>query len=286
MKLSIEALRALLHEQAPQYALYPLREVDLQGHDHRSYFLGEDWVVRLPSRSEYAAQIEKEARFLPELARSLSTPIPRPVFVGRPSERFPYPFSINTRLPGTRVDLLAGGSFADLVNPLAAFIQDLQAHTPSDGPPPGAHNFHRGAHIQFYAQEFFEAFKHLPRPHQNSNLVARFQTALDHPHLGPALLLHGDLEASNLLWHEGQLQVLDFGNLAVGDPACDYVIAWTSFNTNERAAFFNALKLETWTIERARAWAAWKAAITMANPNAHRHHVKAQKTLDALCEGI
>ena len=106
MKLSIDALYVLLQEQAPQFAHHVLREVDHQGHDHRSYYLGEDWVVRLPSRAEYADQIEKEARILPALATALSTPIPRPVFVGRPSESFPYPFSINTRLPGTSIDIL------------------------------------------------------------------------------------------------------------------------------------------------------------------------------------
>jgi aminoglycoside phosphotransferase (APT) family kinase protein len=40
--------------------------------------------------------------------------------------------------------------------------------------------------------------------------------------------VHGDVAASNLLLAGGALHaVIDFGCAAVGDPACDLVMAWT-----------------------------------------------------------
>jgi len=40
--------------------------------------------------------------------------------------------------------------------------------------------------------------------------------------------IHGDLQAANLLIYRGKLyDVIDFGCLGVGDPACDVMAAWT-----------------------------------------------------------
>ena len=45
---------------------------------------------------------------------------------------------------------------------------------------------------------------------------------------GPPVWLHGDLHSGNLLAERGRLSaVIDFGLLAVGDPACDLMVAWT-----------------------------------------------------------
>lgn len=64
----------------------------------------------------------------------------------------------------------------------------------------------------------------------------------------------------NLLVEDGKLSaVIDFGQLAIGDPACDLVIAWTLFKDSSREAFRNTLKLDKATWARARSWALWKA---------------------------
>ena len=57
---------------------------------------------------------------------------------------------------------------------------------------------------------------------------------------------------------------VDFGCSAVGDPACDLVIAWTFFEGPSRAAFRSALPLDDDTWQRGRGWALWKALITIA----------------------
>ena len=81
---------------------------------------------------------------------------------------------------------------------------------------------------------------------------------------GPAVWIHGDVTAANLLVVDGRLSaVIDFGCSAVGDPACDLTIAWTFFSGGSRAAFRNGLPLDEGTWARGRGWALWKALITL-----------------------
>ena len=61
-------------------------------------------------------------------------------------------------------------------------------------------------------------------------------------HGGPPAWLHGDLLPGNLLWRAGRLHaVIDWGGAAVGDPACDLMIAWALFEGESRSAFREAV---------------------------------------------
>ncbi|MFQ9648440.1 MULTISPECIES: phosphotransferase [Hungatella] len=55
--------------------------------------------------------------------------------------------------------------------------------------------------------------------------------------------------------------VIDFVIMGTGDPACDYAMAWTFFDSQSRKRFLQGLHSDT--IDRARGWALWKALITL-----------------------
>jgi aminoglycoside phosphotransferase (APT) family kinase protein len=57
--------------------------------------------------------------------------------------------------------------------------------------------------------------------------------------------------------------VIDFGGMAVGDPAYDLTIAWTLFKSESRKIFHKNLDLDDDTWNRARGRALWKAAIEL-----------------------
>ena len=77
--------------------------------------------------------------------------------------------------------------------------------------------------------------------------------------------VHGDVSQGNLLVKNGRLAaVIDFGMLAIGDPACDLSIAWTLFRNESRNAFRATISLDPGTWARGRAWALWKALIAAA----------------------
>jgi stearoyl-CoA desaturase (Delta-9 desaturase) len=84
----------LVAAQFPQWADLPVVPVALNGWDNTTFRLGDELCVRLPSADAYVAQVEKEHRWLPVLARQLPLPIPEPVAVGRPGGGFPRPWSL------------------------------------------------------------------------------------------------------------------------------------------------------------------------------------------------
>lgn len=61
--------------------------------------------------------------------------------------------------------------------------------------------------------------------------------------------VHGDLAQGNILVQDGKLKgVIDFGQLAVADPACDLVMSWKFFDEESRAVFRNVIDIDkdTW----------------------------------------
>ena len=65
--------------QFPQRSGLEIRPVKHSGHDNRTFHLGGDMAVCLPSGPAYVAQVEKEAKWLPALAQGLSLPISSPI---------------------------------------------------------------------------------------------------------------------------------------------------------------------------------------------------------------
>jgi len=73
---------------------------------------------------------------------------------------------------------------------------------------------------------------------------------------GSGVWMHGDLHPSNLIVNQGRVSaVIDFGLVAVGDPACDLMVAWTLLDPPAREVFRNVLGVDDATWARARGWA-------------------------------
>lgn len=80
-----------------------------------------------------------------------------------------------------------------------------------------------------------------------------------------AVWVHGDVAPGNVLHRHGRLvAVIDWGSAAVGDPACDLVMAWTVFDGSARSRFREAIGGDPSLWARARGWALWKALLVLA----------------------
>jgi aminoglycoside phosphotransferase (APT) family kinase protein len=100
--------------------------------------------------------------------------------------------------------------------------------------------------------------------------------------------IHGDISAGNLLVRDGQLvAVIDFGQLATGDPACDLAIGWTLLSGASRDTFRSTVGLDLDTWKRGQAWALWKALITASglSPTTAIESGQAERTLDQVLRG-
>ena len=92
--------RRLIESQFPQWSDLPITAVEFDGWDNRTFRLGRELTVRLPSGQWYAQQVEKEQRWLPVLGPQLPLAIPAPVGRGEPGSGFPYPWSVYRWLEG------------------------------------------------------------------------------------------------------------------------------------------------------------------------------------------
>jgi len=256
-------VRRLISAQFPQWADLPVKPVLNSGWDNKTFTLGEHMFVRLPSAMDYEGQVEKEHRWLPKLAPLL--PVPVPLAIGEPAEGYPCRWSVYRWLEG---DTAASAYIGDLPNfavNLALFLVALQRIDPTGGPMPGAHNFYRGGLLASYDLETRQAIAALKDKGNVEVATKVWETALATAWQGSPVWIHGDISAGNLLVHGGRLSaVIDFGNLGIGDPACDLAIAWTLFRDKSRKAFRTILSLDANTWARGRAWALWKASIVAA----------------------
>ena len=257
-------MRRLLADQAPRWADLPLRPVPVDGWDNRTYRLGDDLAVRLPTAAGYAAAVDKESTWLPVLAPLLPLPVPEVLLRGEPGHGYPHPWSVRRWIEGEPMD---AGLVDDpqLAEDLAAFLRVLHSLDHVGGPGAGEHSFHRGASVAVYDDGTREALEVLAdrvdgaaaRRVWDDGLAARFE--------GVPTWFHGDVARGNLLLRRGRLAaVIDFGTSGVGDPACDLVITWTSFAGAAREVFRDAMAADDGAWARARAWTLWKALITAA----------------------
>ena len=92
-------------------------------------------------------------------------------------------------------------------------------------------------------------------------VTAAWEAALQAPVWdGLPVWIHGDLHPGNLLVEGGRLSaVIDFGGLGVGDPACDWMVAWYLLEASARNVFRAALQIDDATWARGRGWALWMA---------------------------
>lgn len=241
---SAAIVRRLLAEQFPQWADLPLTAVPSSGTDNAMYRLGDELAVRLPRIGWAVAQVPKEQEWLPRLAPHLPLAIPQPIAQGQPNDAYPYPWSVTRWLPGEPALPHRLTDLPQAAATLAQFLGALQAIDASDGPLPGSHNFNRGVPISTRDESVRRTIDtcHELGIVDRAAALPIWEAALAaDPWNAPGVWLHGDLLPSNLLATDGDLSaVIDFGCLGVGDPACDLIAAWTTYNTPAARAAFRA----------------------------------------------
>jgi len=247
-----QLVRQLIGSQFPQWASFPISSPWI-GWDNAIYRLGSDLVVRLPRRMMGARMVEKQHRWLPELASQLPLPIPVPIGKGVPDQGYPWRWSVCPWIPG---DIASLGDIDDmraLARALGTFVAALATPGPANGPRP---SFRGGSLIDRddRTRELLDRLRDLIDVAAATRL---WLDALAVPAWSDSdVWLHGDLHAGNLLAVGGTLRgVIDFDHLAVGDPAGDLVSAWMLLPPDARPEFRNAVGADDATWARGRAWA-------------------------------
>jgi aminoglycoside phosphotransferase (APT) family kinase protein len=262
----------LVETQFPHWVSLPVHPVSSGGWCNRTFHLGSQMVVRLPRLEAYAVQVTKEQHWLPQLAPVLPLPIPTPLALGKPGCAYPWNWSVYKWIGGEIALPERIANLGEFANALGKFLAALQRVDIEGGPAPGPHSFYRGGSLKTYNAQTRQAIAILDGKIDIGAVTEVWASALGSTWVNAPVWVHGDVSAGNLLVRDGRLSaVIDFGNCTVGDPACDLAMAWTMFEGESRAAFREALALDTDTWARARGWTLWKALIVaagMTNTNA------------------
>jgi aminoglycoside phosphotransferase (APT) family kinase protein len=256
--IDLALVHRLVAAQFPQYARLPLDAFDSQGTTNAIFRLGHDLMVRLPLRSSGVEELHKSRTWLPRLAPHLPAQIPVLIAQGAPGAGYPWPWSIARWLDGTNAGRAEIPDPARAARDLATFLRALQACDASGGPLATDHGF-RSAPLAHTDAEMRRSIAGLPADIDRAAVTRVWDAALRLPTWERApVWAHGDLMPDNLLWRNGRLSaVIDFGCLAVGDPACDLEIAWSLFDRDDRSALREVIRADEplWLRGRAHALA-------------------------------
>ena len=260
VRIDTALVEALIREQFPQYARRELKHF-ASGWDNAMLQLGSDLLVRLPRREVAVRLMEHEQRWLPLLARRLPIPVSQPIHAGKPSARYPWPWSITRLLPGVGADRSVPG--ADEALRLAAFLKALHQAAPDDAPA----NPVRGVPLAARAPAVAERMARLEQTNAraSSGVLAVWRDALAVPAARGRHWLHGDLHPGNILVQERRIvAVIDWGDVCGGDVATDLAAFWMLFDRPARdkalAAYGN---IDAATLTRAKGWAVFFGVVLL-----------------------
>jgi aminoglycoside phosphotransferase (APT) family kinase protein len=176
---------------------------------------------------------------LPTLPR-LPLPAPRPVFVGRPAEGYPWPFFGAELLPGEEAGSaeLDDEQRLDVALELARFLRalhgvELDAGLPHD--PNGRADMEKRTAL---AREELLQLERLAVWRAPAGAEELLGAAEELPPPEPPVVAHGDLHFRHLLVDGGHASgVIDWGDLCLADPAIDLSLLWSFVAPEHRAAF-------------------------------------------------
>ena len=231
--IDLALVRALIEEQHPNLASLALTDIG-DGWDNKLFRLGDELLVRVPRRAASAALVEHEQRWLPRLSPSLPLPIPVPVRVGRPGCGFPWSWSVVSWFAGESALVAPPQDSAAAAVALGQFLRALHQPAPRDAP----HNPWRGVPLAARGKHpaGTSAAGRQPRrsraPRSLFGSVSCRRVRGKDRRCGSTAIFTPVICCSS----GGRLAaVLDFGDLAAGDPATDLSVAWMLLPPSETA---------------------------------------------------
>ena len=222
--------RRLLDSLFPDLDVLRVRYLG-EGWDNRLFLVNDDVVLRVAKTEPCSAHLVAESNILRAIASSISCPIPRPIFVHRPSRGFPLAAMGYRMLSGVSlVTSEVTDAVVDRLAPdLARFLTDLHSIP-----------IETVSHIDmcvFTPDEWLTKCDNLVRDVLDElrralgeASLARFLSWWDDYRGDPTAvafeprLVHGDLACEHVLVEKTPWQVtgiIDFGDAMISDPALD-----------------------------------------------------------------
>lgn len=238
--INLSLAQQLIESQFPELAPAGCEKLG-EGWDNLAVLVNQQIVFRFPKRSLAVDLMNLECEFFAKSTHALPLPTPKPVFIGKPTPAYPYPFAGYPMLPGTTADQahLTHEERCHLAKPLAQFLKALHSlsiQIPTD--PIGrldVPNRWPKVYANLQRIEELKLFKDTKILFEVLNSLKQVRSTP-----GNLVVCHGDLYSKHLLVDtERQLcGVIDWGDVHLGNPAVDLAIVFSFLSREARAHFW------------------------------------------------
>ena len=230
--LTSETVSLLVREQFPSLA--PARVLArYEGWDNVAFEINEEWIFRIPKRTDGELPLERELALLSRLRNVLPVPVPAYQLIGRPGPSFPYVFAGYLRLNGTpAIDMSVDLADAIALAPaLGSFLSSVHSFSAAEAHELGVPHAEMDPRVCARGCGQAEQLASV----LGAELINRCGSLLeDHiranrPSFGPPRLLHADFSAEHILLSSDGRQVvgvIDWTDAEIGDPAFDFGYLW------------------------------------------------------------
>jgi aminoglycoside phosphotransferase (APT) family kinase protein len=235
-----EPLARRLLGQFPGLEVDSLRELAF-GWDYTIWVVDERYAFRFPRRQMVVPGTEREIAVLPRLAPLLHTAVSEPLFLGRATEEYPWPFFGSRLLPGKEISD-AGLDAEDrlaIALELAVFLRTLHA-VDLDVPLPLDVNGRAdmGLRVPLARKTLHEISAIWRAP---PSVETTLEEAERLPPAELTAVVHGDLHFRQVLVEGRRLTgVIDWVDVCRSDPAIDLSMFWSFLDAPQRPAFLDA----------------------------------------------
>jgi aminoglycoside phosphotransferase (APT) family kinase protein len=242
-----ETLVRELLDQFPELAIDSLRHLS-EGWDRSAWLVNGSLVFGFPRRAVVVPGLEREITFLPRLAPLLPLAIPVPLYVGRPTEGYPWPFFGSAFVPGRESGEVELDDIARtrVAVELAAFLRRLHSAAVDEAldaellPVDGNERAEMAARVPKTRLSLIE-LERLGLWKEPGELAEILREAEGLPPSAATSVVHGDLHFRHLLVDSGHASgVIDWIDLCLGDPAIDLQVFWSFVPAAGRRAFLDA----------------------------------------------
>jgi aminoglycoside phosphotransferase (APT) family kinase protein len=264
---SIEADQALgiIQAQFPELAAQTIESLGA-GWDNTAFLVNQQWVFRFPRRQVALPLLEKEIAVLPFISPFLSIPIPVPIWIGKPTKDYEWPFAGYRILPGVTAckTQLSDADRIFLAKPLAEFLAQLHsiAITPELAQALPDHTLEKldVTTLVPKVRKNLDTIESLGLLQTNDKqiLLAISDTATTLRQPKSRAVVHGDLYARHMLVDANKqlAGIIDWGDVHKGDPAVDLSIAHLFLPPSAHDIFrqtYGDIDEDTWQLARLRA---------------------------------
>lgn len=234
-----EALVRQLLGQFPELRGEALRLL-ANGWDYTVWAVGGRYAFRFPRRAIGIPGTEREIAVLPRLAPLLPIAVPEPVFVGRPTDEYPWPFFGSRLLPGREAAGLDDHARLEVGLQVAAFLRALHSLELDVELPVDVNARADMTRRVPMTLELLDELQRLGLWDEPPSVRAFLREAEALPPGELTAIVHGDIHFRQVLVEGDRVTgVIDWVDVCRSDPAIDLSLLWSLLPPEGRAQFLD-----------------------------------------------